>query len=460
MDKDREKRLASEDVKKLLISFSIPSIVGMLVNALYTIVDRVFIGNMPGAGEYAITGVGLTLPINNIIMAFGMLIAVGAAASSSIKMGEKRKDKAENILGNAFFLLLVEGIALSIVCLIFDDQILKVFGASENTLPYARSYMTIILLGVPFNILANGMNNLIRAEGSPKISMYTMLLGAILNTILDPIFIFVFNMGVQGAAIATIISQIASCIWVLWYYFGGKSLLKIKKENMKLNPKVIKTIVSIGMAPFAMQIAASIISVLSNRSLKLYGGDLAIGAMTVVNSVSMLIMMPIFGINQGAQPILGFNYGAHEYKRVRGTLKHAIIFASTICIFGFFMVQLFPENIIRFFNSSGGLIDVGVPGIRIFLSMLPVIGFQVISSNFFQAIGRAKISMFLSMTRQVIFLIPLLLILPKIGGLGLTGVWLAGPTADALASIVTFILLMRELKILNKKEKNMVQRES
>lgn len=452
MDKEREKLLQSEDIKKLLLRFSIPSIIGMIVNALYTLVDRIFIGNMPGAGEYAITGVGLTLPINNIIMAFSMLIAVGAAASISIKMGEKKMDTAEKILGNAFFLLVIVGFAVMILGIIFNNQILTLFGASENTLSYASEYMIIILLGVPFNTIGNGMNNLIRAEGSPKISMYTMLLGAILNTILDPIFIFVFKMGVKGAAIATIISQIAAAIWVLSYYFGKRSNLRLKKINMKLDINIIKTIISIGMAPFAMQIAASIISVISNRSLQTYGGDLAIGAMTIINSVGMLILMPIFGTNQGAQPIFGYNYGAHAYSRVKKTLKYAVIMATSLCVFGFIIVQLFTTQIITFFNRSGGLIGVGTPGMKIYLSMLPIIGFQIVSSNFFQAIGRAKISMFLSMTRQVIFLIPLLLILPKIGGLGLTGVWLAGPTADLLASIVTFVFVAREMRILNVKK--------
>lgn len=452
MDKEREKLLQSEDIKKLLLRFSIPSIIGMLVNALYTLVDRIFIGNMPGAGEYAITGVGLTLPINNIIMAFSMLIAVGSAASISIKMGEKRTDIAEKILGNAFFLLLIVGFSVMILGIIFNNQILTLFGASEKTLSYASEYMIIILLGVPFNTIGNGMNNLIRAEGNPKISMYTMLLGAILNTILDPIFIFVFKMGVKGAAIATIISQMVAAIWVLSYYFGKRSNLRLKRINMKLDIHIIKTIISIGMAPFAMQIAASIISVISNRSLQTYGGDLAIGAMTVINSVSMLILMPIFGTNQGAQPIFGYNYGAHDYSRVKKTLKYAVMMATSICVFGFIIVQLFTTQIITFFNRSGGLIGVGVPGMKIYLSMLPIVGFQIVSSNFFQAIGRAKISMFLSMTRQVIFLIPLLLILPKIDGLGLTGVWLAGPTADLLASIVTFFFVAREMRILNVKK--------
>lgn len=451
MNKDRQYRLANEDVKKLLIEFSIPSIVGMLVNALYNIVDRIFIGNIPEVGKLAITGVGLTLPITTIIMAFGMLIGVGSAANISIQLGKKKKDGAENILGNAFTMLILIGLFITIFGNAFAKPILNSLGASQQTLGYAMEYVRIILFGTVFNIIAFGMNNLIRAEGNPKISMYTMLLGAILNTILDPIFIFTFNMGIKGGAIATVIAQFASATWVLIYYFKGNSFLKIKKENLKVKIGILKRICAIGMAPFSMQLAASVVSIISNRALKTHGGDLAIGAMTAIGSIVMIFLMPIFGINQGAQPIVGFNYGANSIKRVKQTLKYAIIAATTICIIGFLSVEIFPDKIIKLFNDDTELVDIGVKGIRIYLAMLPLIGFQIVSSNFFQAIGRAKISMVLSMTRQVIFLIPLMIILPRI--FGLNGVWFAGATSDLLATIVTFIFIVREMKILNLKEK-------
>lgn len=456
MDKDREKRLAGEDIKKLLISFSIPSMVGMLVNALYNIVDRVFIGKIPGTGNLAITGIGLTFPIVTILLAFAMLVGVGAGATVSIRLGQKKKDEAEEILGNAFFLMIVINISLTILGLIFAEPILRGLGASEKTVGYALSYIRIILLGNVFNNVAFGLNNLIRAEGNPKISMYTMLFGAGLNTILDPIFIFVFGMGIEGAAIATVISQIGSAIWTLMYYFRGNSMLKIKKENFKLKSHIVKSIFAIGISPFAMQLVASVVSAISNRALSTYGGDTAVGAMTVISSVSMIFLMPIFGINQGAQPIIGYNYGAKNYKRVKDTLKYAIIGASSICILGFLAIQLFPEAIIKFFNNDAELIKVGTKGLKTYLFMLPIVGLQIVSSNFFQCIGKAKKSIFLSMTRQVIFLIPLLLVLPKF--MELNGIWVAGPIADFLASLVTVLFLIYEIRRLNNKHNQQIEK--
>ena len=456
MDKDREKRLAGEDIKKLLISFSIPSIVGMLVNALYNIVDRVFIGKIPETGNLAITGIGLTFPIVTILLAFGMLVGVGAGATVSIRLGQKKKDDAEKILGNAVSLIIIINIILTVLGLIFAKPILELLGASDKTVGYALDYIRIILFGSVFNNLAFGLNNLIRAEGNPKISMITMLFGAGLNTILDPIFIFVFNMGIKGAALATIISQIGSAVWVLWYYFRGSSMLKIRRKNLKLKPHIIKAIFAIGMSPFAMQLVASVVSAISNRALSRYGGDTAVGAMTVISSVSMIFLMPIFGINQGAQPIIGYNYGAENYKRVKDTLKFAIVGATAICLLGFVSIQLFPGTIIRFFNNDPDLIVIGTKGLRTYLFMLPIIGFQIISANFFQCIGKAKKAIFLSMTRQVIFLIPLLIILPKL--MELNGVWYAGPIADFVSSLMTGLFLIYEIKHLNHKHNEQMDR--
>ncbi|SFB15162.1 MATE family efflux transporter [Clostridium frigidicarnis] len=449
MNKERSYRLANEDVKKLLISFSIPSIVGMLVNALYNIIDRMFIGKIPNVGGLAITGVGLTFPIVTIILAFGMLVGVGAGATVSIRLGQKRSDDAENIVGNALSLVIIINILLSIAGLIFVEPILRLLGASDNTLIFALEYIKIILVGAVFSNIAFSMNNLLRAEGNPKISMITMIFGAILNVILDPIFIFVFDMGIKGGALATVISQMASSAWVLYYYLSGKSVLKIRKKYLMPRLSIVKDIFAIGMAPFAMQIVASVVTTISNRTLNKYGGDAAIGAMTVINSVSMIFLMPIFGINQGAQPIIGFNYGAENYKRVKDTLKYAVIGATTICLLGFVLVQAFPKTIINFFNDDPLLVEIGVKGIRTFLFMLPMIGFQIVGSNFFQSIGKAKTSIFLSLTRQVIFLMPLLVVLPRF--LELNGVWFAGPTSDFLASLVTALFLIYEMKHLEYK---------
>lgn len=443
---DKSKQLGKEDVGKLLLKFSIPAIVGMLVNALYNMVDRIFIGR--GVGSIAISGIAVGFPLSIINMAFAMLIGIGSSTMISIKLGEKKKEDAEKILGNAIVLVVVIPVFISIFGLIFLDNILKIFGASNATLPYARNYMKFIVGGAIFQNIGFGMNNIIRAEGNPKIAMITMLIGAIMNTILDPIFIFVFHMGVEGAAIATISSQAISSIWVIYYFLSDKSTLKFKKENLRLNIDTVKTIFSIGMSPFLMQIAASVVTTLYNNSLIKYGGDLAVGAMGIINSIIMLFFMPMFGINQGAQPIIGYNYGAKQYERVKKALKLAIIASVSIATFGFIIIQVFPKALISIFNKNDAeLIAIGVRGIRIDMLALPIIGFQVISSNYFQAIGKAKIAILLSLSRQVIILIPILLILPNI--FQLDGVWMAGPISDVLSAALTGVFLYRDMKLLN-----------
>ncbi|EJO5347563.1 MATE family efflux transporter [Clostridium botulinum] len=447
---DRQKQLGEENVKKLLLKFSVPAILGMLINALYNIIDRMYIGHIKDVGSLAITGVGLTLPIMTILMAFSMLIGIGSAAIISIRLGQKRKEDAEKILGNAFILLCVIMIIITIIGLVVVDPLLNIFGASSKTFYYAKEYIVIILIGSITNALGFGLNNSIRAEGNPKMAMVTMLLGAILNIILDPIFIFAFNMGIKGAAIATVISQTANTIWVIRYFTSKRSTLKLKKENFKVEKKIFLEITSIGMAPFALQLAASIVIIISNNALKSTGGDLAIGAMTVINSVVLVFLMPIFGINQGSQPIIGYNYGAKQYKRVKDTLKIAIFSATIIVLIGFFFVQIFPQYIIKIFNSDPKLMEMAIKGLKIDLCMMPVIGFQIVSSNYFQAIGKAKVSVFLSLLRQVIILIPLLLILPKY--FGLTGVWMCAPISDIMSSLVTAVFIYKEMNSLGKKK--------
>ncbi|WP_125152495.1 MATE family efflux transporter [Clostridium rectalis] len=446
---NRQKQLRTENINSLLFRFSIPAIIGMLVNAFYNIVDRIFIGHIPNVGSMAITGVGLTLPIMTIILAFGMLIGIGSSALVSIKLGEQKKDEAENILGNAFVLLCIFTILVSIVGIIFLDPLLKSFGASEDTFIYAKEYVTIILIGAITNSLGFGLNSIIRAEGNPKVAMLTMLLGAVLNTILDPIFINIFNMGVKGAAYATIISQTANTIWVLYYFTGKNSSLKLKIKYFKLNKNIFIDIISIGMAPFFMELASSIVNIISNNSLKIYGGDLAIGAMAIINSISLVFFMPIFGINQGAQPIIGYNYGAKQYSRVKTAMKLSIKAACVICLLGFSFIEFFPETIIKIFSKDPQLIQIASEGIRIFLVMMPIIGFQMISSNYFQSVGKAKIATFTSLLRQVIILIPMLIILPK--HFGLLGVWMSAPISDLSSAIITGVFLFKEMKCLDKK---------
>ena len=443
-----QKRLGEEKISKLLLEFSIPAIIGMVVNTLYNIIDRIFIGHIPVVGNLAIAGVGITMPLMTIIMAFGMLIGIGTATRISINLGQHNKDKAEEHLGNAFTLIIIISILLTILGLLFMDKILFAFGASENTIIYAEQYIEIIFAGCIFNLAGFGLNHSIRSDGSPKIAMLSMLIGAITNIVLDPIFIFALNLGVRGGAIATVISQFVSAIWVVYYFTKGKSVLKINKKYLKLNKSTVLSIFSIGVSPFSMQIANCAVQVVSNNSLQTYGGDLAVAAMTVVNSISMIFLMPIFGINQGMQPIVGYNFGAKQYHRVKETVKYCIIAATTVVTIGFLIVEFFPDKMIMMFNNDTELIGIGVNGMRIFLCMLPLIGGQIIVTNYFQSIGKVKISMFLSLLRQVILLIPCLIILPIFKGLN--GVWLAGATSDFISVIITILVFKKFSKELSK----------
>ncbi len=441
---DKQSELKNENIWKLLLKFSIPAIVGMMVNALYNVVDRMYIGRL---GALAMTGIGLNLPFMTILMAFGMLVGIGSGSIISIRLGQNKKQEAEKILGNAVTLIVVIISIVMIFSYIFKTNLLYLFGASSETIGYADDYISIILAGGIFQGIGFGINNIIRAEGNPKTAMYTMLIGAVINIVLDPVFIFTFGMGIKGAALATIISQFISMVWVLNHFLSGRSNLKLKSSNLKPELRIIKHIFAIGIAPFFMQIAASLVSIISNNALKIYGGDMAIGAMTVITAVAMFFLMPIFGINQGSQPIIGFNYGAREYKRVKSALKLAVLAGTAVSTLGFILTQFYTVSLIKIFNDNPELIKATTVGMRIFLSMLPIIGFQIISANYFQAVGKAPKAMFLSLLRQVIVLIPMIIILPKY--LGLMGVWLAGPISDFTASIVTAIFLYNEMKHLN-----------
>ncbi|SDK67577.1 MATE family efflux transporter [Natronincola ferrireducens] len=444
---DKSQQLGEEKVLKLLLKFSVPAIIGMLVNALYNVVDRIFIGN--GVGSLGIAGITIGFPIMIFIMACGMLIGLGATSLISIRLGQDKKEESELIMGNAMVLLIIISLFVSAIGLIFIDPLLKLLGASEVVLPYAKEYMRIILLGTVFQSIGFGMNNFIRAEGNPKIAMLTMLIGALLNMALDPLFIFVFNWGMQGAALATIISQMASAIWVLYHFLGGRSTLKVRLKNLKLDFATIKKIITLGSAPFAMQLAASLLNVIMNRTLTTYGGDIAISGMGVVNSITVLILMPIFGINQGVQPIIGYNYGAQKYDRVKEALKLGILGATIIVLLGFIGTRLYPQQIVAFFNPEDAeLIAFGTRAIKIAMVFLPIIGFQIISANYFQAVGKPKQAAVLSLSRQVLILIPALLILPRF--FGLDGALMAIPLADLVSSILTGISIRMELKNLGR----------
>ncbi|MCU9811002.1 MATE family efflux transporter [Paraclostridium sp. AKS81] len=436
--------LGTESIGRLLLKYSVPAIIGMMVNALYNVVDRVFIGNIPGVGPLAITGLGVTMPIMSIIIAFGTLIGVGATTNVSLKLGQGDRNKAEQIVGNAVSLSVLIGILIAIFGTIFSNKMLMVFGASQSTIGYAKDYMGIILIGAIFNIMSMMFSNLIRGDGNPKLSAAIMAAGCFMNIVLDAIFIFGFNMGIQGAALATIISQAVSTIWGLTYYLRGKSNVEFKKINLKLDKTIIKTIFAIGMSPFAMQLANSMVQLMFNTSLKVYGGDLAIGAMATISSINMLFVMPAFGFVQGMQPIVGFNYGAKKYDRAKKTLKISLMLATVVFIVGALVIQIAPQLLVGAFNKDQELMNITVNGLRKYAFAMPIVGISIVGSNFIQSIGKAKMSMLLGLLRQVIVLIPMIIILPNF--IGLNGIWLAQPTADIVSAIITGIVLVKEIK--------------
>lgn len=437
---DRSQALGQEKISKLLWEFSLPAIVGMLVNALYNIVDSIFVGN--GVGDVGLTAVTIAFPIMIVIMAIGMLIGIGASTLVSIRLGEQNRQEAELILGNAFSLMVAAVLSISLLALIFLDEILVLLGAEPHVLPYAREFTRIILWGSIFMHIGFGLNNIIRAEGNPRVAMSTMLIAALLNMLLNPLFIFVFKLGIAGSALATVAAQAVAAAWVLYYLSSDYGLLTLRWSNLRLDKAIVWDICKIGLSPFLMQIAASAVTVLSNFSLLSYGGELAVAAYGVINRVGMLLLMPIFGISQGVQPILGYNYGAKNYKRVLEVMKLGIYAATLISVLGFVIVQLFATQIIRLFNDNPELIATGATGLRISLVMLPIIGFQIIGANYFQAAGKAGYAIFLSMSRQVIILIPAITILPRF--FGLEGVWAAMPSADIVSALLTGTYLLLE----------------
>lgn len=439
-------KMGEDRISKLLLKFSIPAIIGMMVNALYNIVDRMFIGKY--VGKYAFAGALISYPSMIIIIAFVMLIGMGGAALMSIKMGEKENEEAEKILGNSFSLLIVFSLILMFFTLVFIDPILNVFGASKNTLPYAREYLSIIAYGFPLQMIGFGMNNFIRASGNPLTAMISMLIGAVSNIILDYVFLGVLNVGIGGAAYATIISQGIASIWVLVFFFRKNALIKIKFENLKISFKRALSIFQIGFPQFSMQIASILVIISFNRSLGKYGGDSAISVFGIINSGFIMSTMPIFGITQGAQPILGYNFGAKNYERVKKTLKLSIIVSSIFSTGSFFIFQFFPKEIASFFTDSKEIIEMAVPAIRKGFLMFPIVGFQIVSSSYFQSTGKPKKSFILAMSRQVFVLIPLILILPIF--LGLDGIWFAPPSSDLISGILTSYILFKDVTLLNK----------
>lgn len=443
---NESQEMAKKPIPKLLLKFSLPAIIGLVVNALYNIVDSIFVGR--GVGDLALAGVTVGLPVVTIYMACIMLIGMGATSLISLRLGEGKGDEAEKVIGNSLTLFLIIGITLSVLGVIFLEPILIFFGASPDVLPYAADYMKIILLGSIFFAIGTGMNNFIRAEGNPKIAMNTMLIGAVTNIILDYIFIFVFNWGIKGAAVATIISYAISSAWVLYYFLSGNGTLKIRSENLKPNKLIVKRIVVVGFPTFVLQVTSSIQQLILNRSLALYGGDLALAVIGIIMSITTFLIMPAMGISQGAQPIIGFNYGAKKFERVKETLKLSIISSTSIVTIGFIVSKIWPSQLISLFNSNPELIELGTHAMGIFFKFIPLVGLQMISSSYFQAVGKPNQSTLLALSRQVIIFIPLLVILPRMWGL--EGIWWSAPFSDLGAFVVTGLWLWAEVKDLNK----------
>ncbi len=435
--------LSEAKIGKLLLKYFIPAFIGIFANTLYNIVDRIFIGQ--GVGAEALSGISIIFPVMLIMMAFGMLIGIGTGVYVSINLGKKDFDGAEKTLGTGFLFMMVTSSVIMVVIYLLKVPILRSFGATEETFQYANDYLDIILGGVFFMVIGFSLNNVIRSEGNAKIAMVSMILSSVTNLILDPIFIFGFGMGVKGAAYATIISMFVLMVWVLLHFRSKRAVILLRGRNIRINWKILGQIVAIGMAPFSMQIANSFVQGLINKQLIIYGGDLAVGAMGIINSVAMLVVMSIIALNMASQPIIGFNFGAKSVSRIRETLRISLTAATVIAIVAFAVTEAIPGTIIKLFNSdSEELYIITIRGLQLMLLALPIVGFQIVASNFFQAVGKAKLAMFATLFRQIIGLIPLLLVLP--GFWGIDGIWLSYPISDSMSAIVVGLILWREWK--------------
>ena len=434
--------LGTKPVGKLLFQYAMPAIVAMVASSLYNMVDSIFIGQ--GVGAMAISGLAITFPFMNLSGAIGAGIGVGASTYLSVKLGQKDYATAQKILGNSIVLKIITGILFGAICLVFLDPILRFFGATDNTISYARDYMVIILLGNVFTHLYFGMNALLRAASKPRHAMYATIFTVVLNTALDPLFIYTFGMGIRGAALATILSQITALCWQIWLFSNPNELIRFKRGIYRLDGTIIKNILAIGISPFSMNACACIIVIFINTALVKYGGDLAVGAYGIANRIGFLFFMVVMGINQGMQPIAGYNYGAEQYDRMMKVLNYSMVAATLIMIVGWLVGEFFPYPCARLFTTDQNLIDIAIRGIRINMLTFPLIGSQAVITNFFQSIGKAKISIFLSLSRQMIYLLPLLIVLPPI--MGVDGVWAALPASDTVAFVTAWIVMYRFMK--------------
>ena len=434
--------LGTEKVGKLLLEYSIPAIIGMTLTSLYNIIDSVFIGH--GVGAMAISGLAISFPLMNLLVAFCTLVGVGGATISSIRLGQKDTDGAEKVLGNVTVLCVINSIFYGGITLLFLDRILFFFGASHDTLPYARDFMQIILIGSPVTYVMIGLNNIMRATGYPRKAMLSSMLTVGCNIILAPIFIFVLNWGIRGAALATICSQFIGMLWVLYHFYSPKTYIRFQRHSMRLKQHIIANIFAIGMSPFVMNVCACCIVIFINNRLLNYGGDMAIGAFGILNRIQMLFIMIVMGITMGMQPITGYNYGAQHFDRVKRTLKLGITAGCIITTLGFIIGELFPGIFVGMFTDNHELTDEATLALRIGILSFPVVGAQIVITQFFQSIGKARISIFLSLSRQLLFLLPGLAFLPPF--YGVEGVWFSMPLSDALAFAVAALMLAYHYK--------------
>lgn len=444
MNTNSDNKLGTEKIGKLVFSLALPAVIAQMVNVLYNIVDRMYIGHIPEIGSAALTGLGVCFPILMLISAFSAFVGSGGAPLASIQLGKRNKEEAEKILGNGVTMLLTFSIILTALFMLYKEPLLYAFGASENTYTYANQYLSIYLIGTVFVQAAIGLNTFITCQGQAKVAMFSVLIGAIINIVLDPILIFTFNLGVKGAAIATIISQGCSALWVVGFLLSKRSSLRIKLFYLKPNWKIIGSISALGVSPFIMQATESLINIVFNSGLKHYGGDLYVGSMTILQSVMQLFVLPTQGITMGTQPIISYNYGAKNHQRVKDTFKYTLIVTVTITIIATIAVVLFPQIFASMFTSDQELIALVVKVLPIFMAGIWIFGIQMACQSAFMGMGQAKISLFLALLRKVILLIPLALVLPRFAGV--MGIYYAEPVADILAAATTGTLFALNFK--------------
>lgn len=442
--------LGEGNILKLLLQYAIPSVIAMTAASLYNITDSIFIGQ--GVGALAISGLAITFPLMNLAAAFGSLVGIGASTLMSLRLGQRDWDSVSKILGNVFILNIIFGVLYTIVILLYLEPILLFFGASIDTLPYAKEYMTVITAGNVITHNYMGLNALLRASGAPRKSMIATILSVVINAILTPIFIYQFHLGIMGAAIATIISQLVVLIWQIAHFTNSKREIRLKRENFRLDLKIAKDSLLIGTSPFLLHSVSSVIVIIFNQALIRHGGDLTVGAYGIVNRFASLFVMVVLGINQGMQPIAGYNFGAGNIKRVNEVLRYAIIFATIVVTSGFLVSEIFPTFVSRLFTRDAELEKIVVVGLRIVFAAFPLIGLQIVVSNFFQSIGHPSKSIMLTLSRQVIFLLPFIVIFPNFWGVN--GVWLSIPASDAVASLVSLYMLLVEYKKMQRDKLN------